>query len=334
MKDTVEKVIDIGIVNYNGGDYLSKCVKSITEIEGILCNIYILDNASTDQSIEAVENTYPQCVIIRSEKNLGYAGGCNLLIQHFKSDIVALCNMDLEFSPDWGMKIFECFQKNTDAASVGSMVIERDTGKVYSSGVFFYWDFYPLSSNEKPLSDDYYEVFGSYGAVMVFKRDVFEKIGLFDNDYFLFFEETEFYWRLNINQLKTIFNPQAKVYHHRSVSTIKYSPLKLFYSERNRIWTAFKYLPLWYFPFIFPLSIYRLYIMSKRGVPSSDGSGKSIRPLTVITVLLKAWILAFFNFGREWRKRVAMWKNTGLTTIDTLKIIRKYKLPTSELRIK
>lgn len=328
------KTIDIGIVNYNGGEYLQKCIQSIKKMEGVSCNIFILDNASSDRSAEDAGKMFPDCTVIRSDVNLGYAGGCNRLISYLKSDIIALCNMDLEFASDWGLKIFECFESNRDAGSIGSMVVEKETGSIYSSGVFFYWDLYPLSSNVKPATDKYYEVFGSYGAVMVFKRDVFEKIGMFDNDYFLFFEETEFYLRMNINKIKTIFNPVAKVYHHRSVSTVKYSPLKLFYSERNRIWTVFKYVPLWYFPFTFPISLFRFYLMSKRGVPGADGKGNSIKKATIIKVLLQAWGTAIMHLGREWKKRQALWKKTRLTPSDTLRLISKYKLPESELRIK
>lgn len=330
----MEKNIDFGIVNYNGGEYLQHCISSIKNMEGLCCRIFILDNASSDKSAEMAEKSFPDCTVIYSDINLGYAGGCNRLLSYLKTDVVVLCNMDLEFASDWGLKILECFERNPDTSSVGSMVVEKESGSVYSSGVFFFWDMYPLSSNEKPGSDTCYEVFGSYGAVMAFKRDVFEKIGMFDNDYFLFFEETEFYWRMNINQKKTIFNPLAKVFHHRSVSTIKYSPLKLFYSERNRIWTAFKYLPLWYFPLIFPVSVLRFFLMSRKGVPSTDGKGNSVRPLMVITIILKAWFAAIKDLRREWEKRQALWKESVLNPIDTLKIIQKYKLSNSELRVK
>lgn len=330
MKD----VIDFGIINYNGGDYLEKCIRSIKKMEGVNCRIFILDNASSDSSAVSVEEEFPDCSVIYSEKNLGYAGGCNRLLTHLKSDIVVLCNMDLEFAADWGLRTLECFESHPEASSAGSMVLDKQSGSIYSSGVFFYWDLFPLCSNDKPATEDCYEVFGSYGAVMAFRREVFEKIGMFDNDYFLFFEETEFYWRMNINKLKTIFNPQARVFHHRSVSTIKYSPLKLYYSERNRVWTAFKYMPLWYFPLTFPISLARFFLMARRGIPGADGKGNSVHKAVVIAVLFKAWFAALIGLGREWKKRRQLWKGTVLSTMDTLRLICKYKLSNSELKIK
>ncbi|NLD99193.1 MAG: glycosyltransferase family 2 protein [Fibrobacter sp.] len=330
----MENVIDIGIINFNGGEYLQHCIGSIKNLKNVSCNLFILDNASSDNSARDAQNVYPDCNYLFSDKNLGYAGGCNLLLENMRSDIVVLCNMDLEFADDWGEKILECFKQNPDVSSIGSLVIDKETQIVYSSGVFIYKDLYPLCSNDKPAREKCYEVFGAYGAVMAFRRDVFDKIGTFDDDYFLFFEETEFYWRLNVNKLKTVLYPQAKVYHHRSVSTVKYSPLKLYYSERNRIWTAFKYLPLWYFPLTFPLSVYRFYVMSKKGLPGKDGRGNKVNPLKIVMVLLKAWGISLIHLYREWKKRKGIWSRTDLKPADTLRIISKYKMPRTELKVK
>jgi GT2 family glycosyltransferase len=328
------KSIDFGIVNYNGGTALSNCIRSIKNLTGVQTAIFIVDNASLDDSMQKARELFPECEYLPSSENLGYAGGCNLLLEKMSAEIVVLCNMDLEFHPDWGMSILECYQQNPDVSSVGPLVIEKDTQRVYSSGVAFYRDLYPLSSSQKPQSDEPYETVCSYGAVMTFRRNIFQKIGYFDADYFLFFEETEFYLRMSINRMKTLFCPTAIVYHERSIATVRYSPLKLYYSERNRIWTAFKYFPLWYFPITFSFSALRFYCMSKSGVPSKDGNGKKLKPSMVVITLLKAWIGSFFSLGREWKKRRILWKNTDLNPGFTLQLIEKYKLARSELHIR
>lgn len=330
----MNKQIDIGIVNYNGGECLLKCMESIISMSGSDVNLYVLDNMSTDGSIDLAEKKFPECTIIRSKTNLGYAGGCNCLLRSFSSDVVAVCNMDLEFPADWASNIIDCFKNNPDASSVASLVIQKDTNEVYASDIHFFWDLHPICVSESNITEQDHQVFGAYGAVMAFRKQVFEEIGYFDDDYFLFFEETEFFLRMNINKLKVILCPSARIYHHRSVSTVRYSTKKLYYTERNRIWTAFKYLPLWYFPVLFPLSILRLYVMSKNGVPQEDGQGKKVRTSEILVALFKAWLCSFFELNREWKKRKLIWKKTDVTPLFTFSIIKKYNLELSQLRVK
>jgi GT2 family glycosyltransferase len=329
----MDKRIDIGIVNYNGGSELSRCIQTILELEMVDVRIFIADNASTDNSVTEAKAKFSGCTYFTLEKNIGYAGACNYLLPHLNAEIVVLCNMDLEFDPDWGKELLRCFAENPQAASVSTAVYEKETGKLYSGGVFFYHDLYPLSS-ETLQSTEPYDVFGSYGAVMAFRRNVFDKAGLFDEDYFLFFEETEFYLRMNVFGLKTIFCPPAKVYHHRSVSTIRYSPLKLYYSERNRIMTAYKYFPIWYFPAVFFLSAYRILLMAKKGIPGKDGQGKKVSKVTIFVTIAKAWVDAMFFIPRETKKRVKLWRSSEYSPGFTLELVNKYKLSTSDLRVK
>lgn len=326
--------IDFGIVNYNGGTALTKCIQTILGLKGIQSRIFILDNASTDNSLYLAKNQFDECTYIELDHNIGYAGACNKLIQYLESHIIVLCNMDLEFDSDWGLNLLKCFIQNPEAVSVSTAVYDRETGKLYSGGVFYFHDLYPLSSEVLLSKDQPYDVTACYGAVMTFRREIFNKIGGFDEDYFLFFEETEFYLRMSINNLKTIYCPTARVFHFRSVSSIRYSPLKLFYSERNRVWTAFKYLPYWYFPLTFIFSILRFITMAKSGIPENDGQGKKVKKSTIIFTIFKAWIEAILKMPNEFEKRKKIWAQTKSTPIDTLKIIKQYPLSFSDLKVK
>jgi GT2 family glycosyltransferase len=326
--------IDIGIVNFNGGSHLLRCVESLLAQEEISPAVYILDNGSSDGSPDKVMKRFPECTLITSPFNSGYAGGCNRLIRNMQSDIIALCNMDLEFPADWGSEILSCFNAHPDIWSVASLVMEKESGEVYSSSVRFFWDLFPVSSRKMPASEQPYEVASAYGAVMTFRSDLFRRIGLFDKDYFLFFEETEMYLRMQINRMKTLLCPSARVYHYRSLATVRFSSDKLFYSERNRILTAFKYFPLWYFPLVFPLTAVRLLIMARKGIPSRDGSGQRVSRFGIVKVLITAWLSALWYLPREWWKRSALWKSAPENIPAIFQILRKYRLPLSELRLK
>jgi GT2 family glycosyltransferase len=325
---------DIGIVNYNGGEYLLRCVESLLAQKDISPAIHILDNNSSDGSLEKVKKRFPGCTIIQSSYNSGYAGGCNRLLRSMNSDIIAFCNMDLEFAPDWGKEILSCFNVHADVWSVASLVMEKESGSVYSSAVRFFWDLFPVSSRIPPASREPYEVASAYGAIMTFRKSLFDRIGLFDKDYFLFFEETEFYLRMQINGMKTVLCPSARVYHHRSLTTVWFSSTKLFYSERNRILAAFKYFPLWYFPLVLPLSVLRLMLMSRSGIPKKDGQGASISRFGIIRVLATAWCSALWYLPREWWKRNSLWKMARGDIHATFRILKKYRLPLRDLRLK
>jgi GT2 family glycosyltransferase len=250
-----------------------------------------------------------------------------------QSPIVAFCNMDLEFTPEWGRTVLSCFEERPDAWSVASLVIEKESGEIYSSAVRFFWDLFPLSSRQPPAGDDPYDVISAYGAVMAFRRELFGRIGPFDSDYFLFFEETEYYLRMHANGLRTMLCPRARVHHHRSVSTVRFSSVKLYYSERNRLLTAFKYLPLWYLPLLFPLSALRFALMSRGGIPSADGKGTTVSRSGIIRTLFAAWLAAMRCFPREWRKRKRILRRPA-SALRTLRLIAAHRLSLNELRLK
>lgn len=326
--------IDIGIVNYNGGDCLAECIGTLYAMTDVDVNVYVFDNNSTDTSVRLAEAEYPQCKFIKNRENIGYAGGCNYLIKQFTSDIVAVCNMDLEFDKGWALAIVNCFNENPQVDSVASLVVQKESGEVYATDINFFWDLHPICVSEDVDKTATKRVFGAYGAVMSFRKSLFDRIGFMDEDYFLFFEETEFFLRMNVHDRQVALCPDAVVYHHRSVSTVRYSTAKLYYTERNRMWTAIKYLPVWYLPFIIPLSIVRLFIMMKNGVPDTDSKGRKNSKADIILTLLRAWFLSLSKIGREWRKRRNIWKHSNHGPLFTLGIIQKYRLDFKQLRVR
>lgn len=328
----MNRTLDIGIINDNGGKHLLECINTLLSQKGVSVSLYIFDNDSSDDSLYLARKEFPKCTYITSEKNLGYAGGCNALLDVMKSDIVAFCTMDLEFHPKWAEAILTCFKNHPEAWSVASLVMEKETGDIYSSSVSYFWDLFPVNSKEIPLAYAPYNVLSANRAVMTFRRELFDHIGRFDEDYFLFFEETEFYIRMHANLLQTLLYPNAQVFHHRSLSTVRYLSTKLFYSERNRIWTAFKYLPLWYFPFIFLFTVFRLSVMSCSGIPRKDGGGKTLSKAGILMTLFKAWTSALVALPREWKKRQQIMKKVRSKSI-ILEMIRRNQVPLSKLKL-
>lgn len=320
--------IDVGIINYNGGLELSECVGSLLA-QSVPVRVLVFDNASTDDSIAQLRKKNLDCKIIESSKNLGYAGACNGLLENMDSDIQVLCNMDLEFDPTWAENLLHCFERHPEAGSVASLVMEK-SGVVNAVGVRFGADLFAkneasgLDISEADVREK--EVFGCYGAVMSFRKSAAVAAGKMDASFFLFFEETEWYFRHNLAGFKTVFCPEAKVYHERSMTTVRYSPRKLFYSERNRLRTAVRLLPL-ADVLKLPLQGFVRYLnMAKGGVPGQSGDGKKLSKVSICVALAKAWLQALAMLSDELVIRKKYRKKFGNVGAKVREILDAYPI--------
>ena len=298
--------IDVGIINYNGGDELIDCVRSLV-MQTMPVRIFVFDNASVDDSISKLKKSELACKVISNDRNLGYAGACNRLLDDMDAEVQVLCNMDLEFDAHWAEHLLACFARHPDAGSVASLVMEK-SGVVNAVGVQFGPDLFAkneasgLDVSEADLREK--EVFGCYGAVMSFRQEAAKAAGRMDAGFFLFFEETEWYFRHRLAGFKTVFCPDAKVFHERSKTTVRYSPNKLFYSERNRLRSAVRLLPAKEIAKL-PFYAVKRYLSMAKNTPDRSGDGKKLSTFSICVALAKAWgqAMAFLPVDIKTRSR-------------------------------
>ena len=321
-------VVDVGIINYNGGSELTECVKSL-KAQSNPVRVFVFDNASTDDSIQILRNQGLDCKIIECAENLGYAGACNGLLAQMDSEIQVLCNMDLEFDPAWAENLLKCFERHPECGSVASLVMEK-SGYVNAVGVLLGADLFAknegsgLDASDADIREK--EVFGCYGAVMSFRKAAAQAVGQMDASFFLFFEETEWYFRHHWAGFKTVFCPEARVYHERSMTTVRYSPLKLFYSERNRLRSAIRLLPLGGIAMLPVRGFVRYLNMAKGGVPGQSGDGKKLSKVSICKALAKAWLQALLSFPKEWAVRKQYERQFGNVPAKVRKLLAAYPL--------
>jgi Predicted glycosyltransferases len=321
-------IVDVGIINYNGGSELTECVKSL-KAQTSPVRVFVFDNASTDDSIQILRNQGLDCKIIECSENLGYAGACNGLLAQMDSEIQVLCNMDLEFDSAWAENLLKCFERHPECGSVASLVMEK-SGYVNAVGVLLGADLFAknegsgLDAQDADIREK--EVFGCYGAVMSFRKAAVQAAGQMDASFFLFFEETEWYFRHNLAGFKTVFCPEARVYHERSMTTVRYSPLKLFYSERNRLRSAIRLLPLGGIAMLPVRGFVRYLNMAKGGVPGQSGDGKKLSKVSICKALAKAWLQALLSFPKEWAVRKQYERQYGNVTAKVREILAAYPL--------
>lgn len=234
--------------------YLESCITSLEDQTYRNFEIIMVDNASSDGSVEYIEKNFPKVHVIKNKSNVGFAEGNNIGIQKSTGDIIALFNPDAKAERNWLSMLVSLLQSSDKIAAV--------SGKMYYMGdqygkdaVFCTWpkiDQYSAIAynfhDHEPMSKVDYLT----GGAMVIKRDVIDKIGFLDADYFLYFEETDWCARMIRAGYDLIYTPDAIVWHLVS-ATISESDKKIYFMERSRIRFALKNFDVLYLP-IFTLN--------------------------------------------------------------------------------
>jgi len=337
MTDPVE--YSLIIVNYNGAQFIETCVKSFQKQETPPKEIIVVDNNSTDNSIKVLTDL-SGIKIIKNETNHGYAASLNQGIRNSNFQYIVLANPDIFVDKEWSEHIFEPFIKYKECGLSASKVLYWDEPNLLNStGMLFYKDLSAVNRGLNEIDNGQWdkeeELFGAYGALMVFRRKVVEDIGLFDEDYWLFREEDEFMWRMQMHGWKTRFAYKAKVFHKRSANTKLFSPLKLYYSERNRFWNVIKFMPLRCTITMLPYVIARYVanfalVFKKKDSKKAVSLTKTSKTLLIKTIV-KAWISAISGLPKMYKKRVLI-KRTAITNYNQCyKYLTTYKATLSDL---
>jgi len=299
-----EPLVSVIILNWNGERFLENCLRSVLNQSYANVEIIVIDNCSTDKSVDILETKFPQLKLIKSDKNLGFAAGNNVGIRGSKGEYITLLNNDTEVESNWAEALVKAGQAAPDIGMCACKVkFLQEKNTLNSTGVILYPDLTAINRGigEKDIGqyDGSTSVFCPYGAAALYKKEMLDKIGLLDEDYFMFREEDELGWRANLAGWRCIYVPTAVVYHYRSAATKVGSPFKLYYGERNRLYTCFKYLPLAGLIETLPAT-FRRYVFSSRASSSEDKL--QISRLKLTWTLFEAYFDACRRFFRMRRK--------------------------------
>lgn len=249
MTETEYPFVSIILLNYNGRRF-SKYWKSIfyQDYPKSRYEIVFVDNGSCDGSEvdfvgQSRESKEIKTRIIKLEKNCGYSRANNLGVAEAKGDYVILLSNDIRVSINWLRKAIEALELDKDVAVAQSMMYKLDNASE-ADEMGNYIDVFGLN-HSFPFSREVKEVSYCEGAVMIIRRRVIEEVGgLFDERYFMFYEDVDFCWRARLMGYKVVVVPDSVVYHKRggTVSGIimKTDPKYVYCNTRNRLSTLFK----------------------------------------------------------------------------------------------
>ncbi|MBI4708867.1 MAG: glycosyltransferase family 2 protein [Candidatus Portnoybacteria bacterium] len=250
------KIIII-VLNWNGLSDTIECIESLKKIDYQNYEIILVDNGSMDNSVAVLKEKFGDIYLIENRKNLGFAGGNNVGIKYALkngADFILLLNNDTKVESDFLTKLVKIANNDNKIGIVGPIIFSYDEPeKIYFAGGKVNWsrtrgehiNFEKKSISVIPakagiqtwmpdqVRHDIYGVDYITGCCLLIKKEVVEKIGLMSEDYFLYYEDTDWCLRAQRAGYKCVLASQAKIYHKQSKSTGEFSYPYIYYHSRN-----------------------------------------------------------------------------------------------------
>ena len=240
-------VVSVVIVNYRGADDTIDCLASLRSLDwpADRLHIVVVDNASGDDSVERIAAAAPDVTLVASEENTGFAGGCNLGVAHARGEYVAFINSDARPHPGWLTEAVNALQSEPTVGCVASKVLDWDGQRIdYVGGnINFVGQGYKLEAGD--TDDGRYDtprrVLFPTGSAMITRTELYRRLDGFDEQYFMFFEDVDFGWRMNLLGYDVRYVPSSLVYHRHHAAIKKFGSYREHYLlARNSLLSVYK----------------------------------------------------------------------------------------------
>ena len=310
-----QPVVSVVIVAWNSSAHLRVCFQSLKKQAFTDFEVVVVDNGSTDNSIEYIKDFGLRFKIERLNKNEGFSTANNIGARLANGKWIVLLNADAFPEPDWLENLLAAAETHPEYSFYSSRQIQANktelldgAGDVYNVSGLAWRRYYNFPSSKFGHQTE--EVFSACGAAALYLREDFSNVGGFDEDYFSYFEDVDLGFRLRLTGKKCLYVPEAVVHHVGSASTGKRSDFSVYYGYRNMIWTFFKNMPsplIWFF-----LPVHIVTLMFFVVYLSFRGQGK---------VILRAIRDALQGLPGVLEKRKAIQKSKRIGPAELLKVM-------------
>ncbi|MGA1835558.1 glycosyltransferase [Herbiconiux sp. 11R-BC] len=243
-------VVSVVIVNFRGADDTIECVSQLGAVDwpaGKL-DVVVVENGSGDDSLARLTAAFAgdeRVRVIESAVNLGFAGGSNLGAREARGEFVAFLNSDAKPHASWIHGALEQFDASPAVAAVGSKVLDWDGKVVDFVGGSLTWFGMGYKDHENQPDDERFaqprDILYGTGSALFVRASTFAEVGGFDERFFMFYEDVDLGWRLNLLGYRVRFAPASVVYHRHHASMRSFGPYRESYLlERNALATLYK----------------------------------------------------------------------------------------------
>jgi N-acetylglucosaminyl-diphospho-decaprenol L-rhamnosyltransferase len=244
----VTPLISVIVLNYNGRHWLGPCLTALsTQTRAPAFEIVVADNGSTDGSIEYVQQRFPAVVVVDNKRNLGFAGGNNVAARAAHGSTLVFLNNDTVPAADWLSRLYGVYDALARPALVTSKILFLDRpgvidsagdGYLRAGGAFKHGHGTPGEAVAESR-----EVFGACGAAFMIDREFFERLGGFDEHFFMVYEDVDLSYRARLAGARCFLAADACVRHAGSATLGTMSAPAVFHGQRNLEWTWMKNTP-------------------------------------------------------------------------------------------
>jgi len=323
-RDTIgNPIISVIIVNFNGKKFLEDCIESLYGQSYKNLEIIIVDNGSSDTSIEYLRSSHPGLIIIENSSNLGFAGGANIGIRTARGSFILTLNNDTWSDCHCIERLLAGMKSDDRIGMCATKMLFPDT-RINSAGICISrsgaaWDrgMFEEDTGQYNMQE---EIFGPCAGAALFRKAMLDEIGLFDEDFFLYMEDVDLAMRGQLAGWKCLFVPEAVVYHYHGGTAGVMSDLVVYHGNRNILWYPVKNYPL-----ITLLASLPWIIGRNIGVVlyyAIRGKGK---------IVIQAKIDGIAGFPMMWKKRKHIHRKTSSKTIN--RFFKRERITSSVLHV-
>jgi len=334
-------LISVIVLNWNGRQFLEQCLGSILTQTYHPLEVLLVDNGSTDGSVEFVKEMVLDVKVIANGKNLGYGGGNNVGIRSSRGPYIMILNNDTRLEPACIEELQRSIETNDRYGACASKILfEHGDRRIDAAGLVVCPDGLAIGRGRWDREDRYNaetEVFFASGCACLFRREMLEDIGVYDEDFFAYGEDTDLGWRAQLAGWRCIYSPKAMVHHFHSASSGTYSHIKAYLVERNRIWVSLKNFPL---GLVILGQFYTLwrYVWQAYGAFSGKGAaGRFTSEFTkaeLISIVLRVYLSVWKGFFHLMKKRKAIQKRKRIPSREVYHILKKFGISAKEVALK
>lgn len=250
LTSNFQPLISIVIPNWNGAHHLPTCLDSLRRQTYSHIEVILVDNASTDGSLDLLARDYPEVRAMVLSKNRGFTGACNTGIRAARGAFIALLNNDTEVDARWAEAVVDVFARRPEAGSVASKMLLFDRrDALHTAGDFYRLDGIPGNRGAWQKDEGQFDreeyVFSACGGSAVYRRAMLDQVGQLDEDFYFSCEDVDLGWRAQLAGWGCVYTPSAVVYH--KLKATGGGPIASYYDGRNFLFLIAKNYPasLW-----------------------------------------------------------------------------------------